>query len=110
MTLHYLVDTDWVIHYLHGNPNIVGRLQELQGHGLARSVVSLGELYEGVYFSSEPERNERVLAAFIRGITVVGLDEETCKIFGKERGRLRRAGKNIGDFDLLIGPRGFGGI
>jgi predicted nucleic acid-binding protein len=34
---------------------------------------------------------------------VVGIDEEACKIFGKERGRLRADGKTIGDFDLLIG-------
>ena len=31
------------------------------------------------------------------------MDEETCKIFGKARGRLRAAGLMIGDCDLLIG-------
>jgi tRNA(fMet)-specific endonuclease VapC len=31
------------------------------------------------------------------------IDEETSKIFGKERGRLRAAGLMIGDCDLLIG-------
>ena len=34
---------------------------------------------------------------------VIGVDEETSKRFGKERGRLRAAGKTTGDFDLLIG-------
>jgi len=33
----------------------------------------------------------------------VGIDEETAKIFGRERGRLRAAGMIIGDLDLLIG-------
>ena len=61
MTLRYLVDTDWVIHYLNGNPNIVVKLLELRDHGLALSIVSLAELYEGVYFSAAPERNEQPL-------------------------------------------------
>lgn len=34
---------------------------------------------------------------------LVGIDEETAKIFGRERGRLRAAGMIIGDLDLLIG-------
>jgi tRNA(fMet)-specific endonuclease VapC len=29
-------------------------------------------------------------------------DEETCKIFGRERGRLRTIGQRIGDMDLMI--------
>lgn len=106
MTLRYLVDTDWVIHYLNGNPNIVGKLLELRDHGLALSVVSLAELYEGVYFSAAPERNEHALDNFLRGVTVVSVDEEICKIFGKQRGRLRAGGRIIGDFDLLIGSTG----
>ncbi len=35
--------------------------------------------------------------------TGAGLDERTCQIFGKERGRLRATGLMIGDCDLLIG-------
>lgn len=43
MTVRYLVDTDWTIHYVNGHPGIVA--------GLGLSVVSLAELYEGVYYS-----------------------------------------------------------
>jgi tRNA(fMet)-specific endonuclease VapC len=106
MTLRYLVDTDWVIHYLNGHPNIVGRLNSLSDQGLALSVVSLAELYEGVYFSSNPVGNGKTLDDFLRGMTMVGLDEEICKIFGQHRGRLRAMGKTVGDFDLLIGATG----
>ncbi len=48
MTVSYLVDTDWIIHYLNGQPEIVSKLQELQGRGVAVSLVSLAELYEGL--------------------------------------------------------------
>ena len=36
-------------------------------------------------------------------MTVLGIDEAICQIFGRERGRLRAAGILVGDFDLLIG-------
>ena len=61
MTIAYLIDTDWVIHYLNGHPAIVERLEELQEAGLAPSVISLAELYEGIYYSRDPDRNEQAL-------------------------------------------------
>jgi tRNA(fMet)-specific endonuclease VapC len=36
-------------------------------------------------------------------VTVIGVDEKTARLFGKERGRLRAEGKRVADFDLLIG-------
>jgi len=99
----YLVDTVWVIHYLNGHPGIVRRLDELKERGLALSVVSLAEIYEGIYYSTDPEGNEGDLNDFLRGVVVIGIDEETCKVFGRERGRLRPSRRTIGDLDLLIG-------
>lgn len=103
MTLRYLVDTDWIIHYLNGHRTIVSRLKTLSDQGCAVSVVSLAELYEGVYSSSNPTGNAQALSDFLLGMTVLGIDTETCKIFGQHRGRLRAMGKVLGDFDLLIG-------
>jgi tRNA(fMet)-specific endonuclease VapC len=106
MTLRYLLDTDWVIHYLHGNHSIVRRVRALSDQGIALSVVSLAELYEGVFFSSNPPGNESALHDFLRGVTLLGVDEETCKTFGRQRGLLRAGGKAVSDFDLLIGVTG----
>ena len=103
MTLRYLIDTDWAIHYLNGHPQIVQRLKNLRNQGLGISVVSLAELYEGIYYSADPEGSEKGLADLLGELAIVGIDKETCRAFGKERGRLRAAGRMIGDFDLLIG-------
>jgi tRNA(fMet)-specific endonuclease VapC len=103
MRFRYIIDTDWVIHYLNGHAQIVTRLQELADDGLGLSIVSLAELYEGVLYSRDPKGNERDLNDFLRGVTIIDIDEETCRIFGKERGRLRSKKKMVGDFDLLIG-------
>jgi tRNA(fMet)-specific endonuclease VapC len=78
-------------------------LQELADDGLGLSIVSLAELYEGVLSSSDPKGNERDLKDFLQGVAVIDIDEQTCRIFGKERGRLRANRKSVGDFDLLIG-------
>jgi len=81
---------------------IIEKLISLKKEGLSISVISLAELYEGIYYSTNPSRNEKILMDFLSGVTILGIDEETCKIFGRERGRLRKEGKTIGDFDLLI--------
>jgi len=103
MRIGYLLDTDWAIHYLNGHAGIVSRLNELKEQGLALSVISLAELYEGVYYSTVPERNEKQLNDMLKGVMLIGISAETCKLFGKERGRLRSSQRTVGDFDLLIG-------
>ena len=45
----YLVDTDWIIHYLNGNKGIVEKIESLEKDGLTVSVVSVAELYEGFF-------------------------------------------------------------
>ncbi len=98
----YLLDTDWVIHYLNGRTDIVEKVDSLRSEGLAVSVVSLAELYEGVYYSRNPEGNERALHDFLTDVDVIGVDDGICRVFGRERGKLRQQGKLVGDFDLLI--------
>ena len=102
MNLTYLIDTDWVIHYLNGHKEIVAMFSSLEKGRLAMSVISLAELYEGVYYSKDPERNEEALIGFLSGVSILGVEEAICKIFGRERGRLRKQGAIIGDFDLII--------
>lgn len=102
MTITYLLDTDWAVHHLNGHAAIIQRLQALQPEGLGLSVVALAELYEGVCYSRDPAQSEQKLNDFLESVTVVGIDEATAKIFGRERGRLRAEGMLIGDMDLLI--------
>lgn len=102
MRVSYLVDTDWVISHFNKITEITQKLKELRPDGIALSVASLAELYEGVCYSKDPDKAETVLKTFLRDFPVLGIDEEICRIFGKERGRLRKQGKIVSDFDLLI--------
>ena len=98
----FLVDTDWVIDHFSGVQAVTSRLQALQVHGLALSIISVAELWEGVHFSKDPARSEAMLTEFLSGVVILGIDEEVCQRFGRIRGSLRGAGKLVGDFDLLI--------
>jgi len=99
----YLLDTDWAIDFLNGHQETVEKIRELRKSGLALSLISLAELYEGVYYSRDPAESEQKLADFLSGVEIVALEDGICRTFGGERGRLRKERILIGDFDLLIG-------
>lgn len=102
MTLSYLIDTDWVIDHFNKIEKVTLKLKELRPAGIALSVISLAELYEGVYYSKDPATSQRILETFFREFQLLGVDEDICKVFGRERGYMRKKGKMISDFDLLI--------
>lgn len=98
----YLVDTDWIIDHLCGIELVTQKLRDLEPDGLAISVISLAELYEGAHYSRDPLHSLAALQRFMAGLVVLPLDEEVCSLFGKERGRLRQLGRTVGDCDLFI--------
>lgn len=102
--MQYLIDTDWVIHCLHGVRRVMDQVEQLRPDGIAISVISIAELYDGVFGGTDPARKEQELLDFLaRGITSLEVDAATAILFAQERSRLRRAGTPIGDLDLLIG-------
>jgi tRNA(fMet)-specific endonuclease VapC len=101
--MRYLVDTDWAIDYMHGVAQLVNRFNRLLSEGVGLSIISLAELYDGVFGSTAPQRDEQMLRNFLAAVEVVPLDESVCRIFAEERFRLRAAGMLISDLDLLIG-------
>lgn len=103
MSAKYLLDTDWVIHYLNAHIGIVQRVDACRADGIAVSIATVAELYEGVYGSTDRQATEQTVQQFLKGVPILGIDEATARRFGKERARLRAAGQPIGDVDLFIG-------
>jgi tRNA(fMet)-specific endonuclease VapC len=100
--ISFLIDTDWVIDHLNSFGPATQRLLELEPQGLAVSIITVAELWEGVIFSRDRRRSETMLRDFVENVRVVAIDEEICQQFGRIRGTLRKEGKLIGDLDLLI--------
>ncbi len=100
--MNYLIDTDLIIDGLHGVASALTLLEDLAPSGLAVSILSLGELYEGAYHTLDPEAHREGVDRFLQGYRLVGLDQSTMARFARERAALRRQGLMIPDFDLLI--------
>jgi predicted nucleic acid-binding protein len=100
--MNYLVDTDWVVDYLKGRTPVVERLTILAPEGLAVSLITYGEIYEGIYFGRNSEQHESGFRNFLRGVVLLPLDRAIMRRFARVRGDLRSKGQLIGDPDLLI--------
>jgi tRNA(fMet)-specific endonuclease VapC len=92
----YLVDTDRVVDYLDDRFGARLLLDGLLRDGLTMSIISLGELLEGIYYGRDRKQYERGLRGLLRTVRVIGLNRPIM------RGQLRRDGNLIGDMDLLI--------
>src|SRR5881397_413073 len=71
--MRYLVDSDWVADWLNGIPQAVSLLRPLLPQGVGISSISLGELYEGVFYGRDPQTSERVLLSLLRGLTILSI-------------------------------------
>ncbi len=100
--MKYVLDTTWIIEYLRGNEHVVRRVQGLQEEGLGVSIVSVAELFEGVFRSNRPRENEQALQDFIGGVTVLPISEEIARIYGEQKAALVKKGAGVGSLDLLI--------
>jgi predicted nucleic acid-binding protein len=101
--MSYLVDSDWVADWLHGKPPAVELLTTLAPAGLAISLITYGEIYEGIYFGRDPKQSERVFRQFLRPVAVLPLTKPIMRRFTRIRGQLHQKGLLIPDPDLLIG-------
>lgn len=100
--MNYLVDTDRVVDYLKGKPKAVELLTNLLDKGLSISIITYGEIYEGIYFGQDPKSAQRGFLQFLRGVNVLPLNRTTMKEFARIRGKLRQERKLIGDPDIMI--------
>ena len=100
--MSYLVDTSWIIEYLRNNPLAHDRLRTFRDEGLYVSVITLAELYRGVFRSNNPERTEHGLQDFIQGVTVLEITSAIARLFGELDASLRRRGTAVAELDLLI--------
>lgn len=101
--MSYLIDSDRVADFLNGKPDGVELLRMLAPAGLSISVVTYGEILDGVYYGRDPVRNEAVFTAFLVGVAILPVTSRISERFARIRGDLRRRGQLIGDLDILIG-------
>ena len=67
----YLVDSDVLIAQREGQPGSLTVLEQLAPEGLAISIITYMEVYQGTLRSSDPESARASLATFLAGVPVV---------------------------------------
>lgn len=97
----YLIDSDVLINFLKGETVAVDTIKRLQNHPLYISIISVGEILEGLLET----KNKKKLSSFrelLKTLTVVNIDFVVIEKFASMRKLLRKKGMLIDNFDLLI--------
>lgn len=102
MTLSHVLDTAWIILSFRGARAYDQTIHRIGPAQLAVSIVTVAELYEGVYRAANPALHEQYLLRFLSDKTSLPLTDDICRLFGEHRAELRQRNELIGDLDLLI--------
>jgi predicted nucleic acid-binding protein len=100
----YLVDSDWLIDYLAGEPPAVRLLERLADSGLAISIITYMEAYQGVLRTSDPEQAARRFDGLLRAIRLVPISTAVARRCATIREEFRARGGRYRSraLDLLI--------
>jgi predicted nucleic acid-binding protein len=100
----YLIDTDWMIDRLDDVPEAAALLDTLSSEGIAVSIITYLELYQGVLRSEDRRDSERHLDALLDAIPLLPLSRSVARRCASVRHALKQTGKRVNSraFDLII--------
>jgi tRNA(fMet)-specific endonuclease VapC len=98
----YLVDSDYLADYLKGYKAATTLLERLFPEGIAISIITFAEVYEGIYYGQNQQAHEQGFRTFLRTTPILGITQLVAKQFAHIRGDLRAKGQLILDPDLYI--------
>lgn len=102
--MRYLIDTDTLIDFAHGDGNAIRVVETIVSEGVALSVISLAEYLRGAYVSRQGERERELLRQFQRltQAPVFSVDEQIAEKYGEVQADLTKRGLKGNNFDVLI--------
>ncbi len=95
-----LLDSSVVIRHFRQGGKISARLETFST--LYLPSIALGELCAGAHRSAHPAKNLAQIEAFIAGITLIIVDDETAAHYGRINAQLAAAGQPIPHNDMWI--------
>jgi len=100
----YLLDSDWVVDHLADVPAAHDLLDRLSADGIAVSIITYLEAYEGVERSPDRPAAEAKFQTFMRQVPVLPVSRAIARRCAIIRHTLRRQGKRVDRraLDLLI--------
>lgn len=98
----YLLDTNICIYLLKGLFQLAEKIESIGTDNFFLSEITIAELKFGAANSEFPEKNLKKVAQLQQWFTVIPIFN-SLDIYATEKARLKRSGKILDDFDLLIG-------
>ena len=100
----YLIDSDWVIDLLANVPEALQLLDRLAQDGIAISIITYMEAYQGVERSPHPEEAHSKLRAFLESVPAISLSPAVAQRCAYLRETLRKQDKRVNarSLDLII--------
>ena len=100
----YLIDSDRVIPYLHGDPDAVQLLEQLAPQGIGISIITYMEVYDGLAREPNPRRAEADLQAFLTSVPIFPFTLAVARRCAELRQSLRAQGRRVGSraLDLIV--------
>ena len=100
--MKYLLDTDTCVYFLNRIPAIVNKIESVPDEELAVSCFTIAELLYGAYNSEQFDKNIERIRFIEETITVAGFDRKAEECFAIIKSELKKSGKLLEDFDILI--------
>ncbi len=98
----YLLDTNICVFFLWGKHGIDKKIERVGNDNCLVSEITIAELKFGAENSSNPVKNRNIVAEFQQRFGIIPIFT-SLDVYAKEKARLRKKGKSLDDFDLLIG-------
>ena len=98
----FLLDTNICIYFLKGQFNLYQKIETVGIENCFVSEITIAELKYGVENSNQIAKNREILDKFQNKFTILPIFA-SLDIYAKEKARLKKKGKILDDFDLLIG-------
>ncbi|MCC9076443.1 type II toxin-antitoxin system VapC family toxin [Litorilinea aerophila] len=100
----YLIDSDWVIDHLSDVQDAAEPLSRLAAEGIAISIITYMEVYQGVIRSPDPVQAQERFDALLEGIVVLPFSLSVARRCAQLRNHLKEQGKRVNAraLDLII--------
>ena len=97
--MKYLLDANMVIYYLRGRPSVVRRLEDTRPGDRYLSLITLGELYHGIFNSVPWQKNLVRYRSFFGRTKILPFTPDVAEYFGRVRADLQKRGAMVADND-----------
>jgi tRNA(fMet)-specific endonuclease VapC len=100
--LIYLLDTNTCVYAIKRDPRVLRSLQEHSPDDFGISAITVAELWFGAAKSSRPRETRSSVDVFLKPFEILPFAGEAAEEYAEIRLQLERAGRLIGERDLLI--------